>query len=61
MTGVRQDAEAKAYPIAVEARKPAERRGRYLNPLAHGQDASKGWKDLPKPLEQPDRPIQPAP
>lgn len=61
VTGVRQDAHAKATPIAVEAQKPAVRRGRYLNPLAHGQDASKGWKEATPRPELPARPIQPAP
>jgi hypothetical protein len=50
VTGTRRDAYAKANPIAVEARKPADRRGRYLNPAAHGQPESKGRRDLPGPL-----------
>ncbi len=32
VTGVRQDAYAKAYPISVEMDKPANQRGSYLNP-----------------------------
>jgi hypothetical protein len=61
VTGVRRDAYAAANPIKVEEAKPAARRGRYLNPLAHGQPESNGWKDLSAPAEVPKRPtrIQP--
>jgi hypothetical protein len=67
VTGVRRDAYATANPIKVEAAKPAARRGRYLNPLVHGQPESKGWKDLSAqaPLPKLPAPIhtesQPAP
>lgn len=46
VSGVRQDAYAKAHPIRVEARKPARWRGRYLNPREHGQPASAGLPDV---------------
>jgi hypothetical protein len=36
VTGVRQDAFAKAHPLAVEVRKPEKERGRYLHPEAYG-------------------------
>jgi hypothetical protein len=37
VTGVRQDAYAKAHPLEVESRKTGREKGRYLNPLEHGQ------------------------
>jgi trimeric autotransporter adhesin len=42
VTGVRQDAYAKAHPLVVESSKRGQERGRYLNPLEHGQPESKG-------------------
>jgi hypothetical protein len=42
ITGIRQDAYAKANPIVVEEDKLAEERGSYLQPEAHGQPAEKG-------------------
>jgi hypothetical protein len=42
VTGVRQDAYAMAHPLVVESAKTGREKGRYLNPLEHGQPASKG-------------------
>jgi hypothetical protein len=42
LTGVRQDAYAKAHPLVVEAAKTGKEKGRYLNPREHGQPESKG-------------------
>ena len=42
VTGVRQDAYARAHPLVVEAAKTGREKGRYLNPAEHGQPASKG-------------------
>lgn len=37
MTGVRQDAYAKANPLVVEREKPAAEKGSFLHPEVHGQ------------------------
>ena len=42
VTGVRQDAWARAHPLAVERPKHAAERGTYLHPEAHGQPAARG-------------------
>ena len=42
VTGIRQDATAKAHRIQVVMDKPAGEKGTYLDPLAHGQPLSKG-------------------
>jgi hypothetical protein len=42
VTGVRQDAYAKAHPLVVEAAKTGKEKGKYLNPAEHGQPESKG-------------------
>lgn len=42
VTGVRQDASAKYRPIVVEEDKLPHQIGKYLDPAAHGADASKG-------------------
>lgn len=42
VAAVRQDAYARAHPLAVEAAKTGAERGRYLHPDAHGQGASAG-------------------
>jgi trimeric autotransporter adhesin len=42
VTGVRQDAYAKAHPLAVETAKTGPEKGRYLNPLEHGQPETAG-------------------
>lgn len=36
VTGVRQDAYAKAHPVVPEVAKPARERGTYLHPVEHG-------------------------
>lgn len=41
VTGIRQDAWAEKYRIPVEMDKPAEERGKFLHPEAHGQPADK--------------------
>ena len=42
VTGVCQDAYSKAHPLVVEASKTGREKGRYLNPIEHGQPASAG-------------------
>jgi hypothetical protein len=42
LTGIRQDAWAKANRIPVELDKPADERGLYLHPEVHGQPPAKG-------------------
>ncbi len=42
VTGVRQDAYAKAHPLVVEQDKPASERGYYLHPELFGAPESKG-------------------
>jgi hypothetical protein len=42
VTGVRQDAYARAHPIVVEQDKPAAERGTFLHPEVHGQPAARG-------------------
>jgi hypothetical protein len=37
ITGIRQDAYAREYPIPVEESKSADERGKYLNPEVYGQ------------------------
>lgn len=41
VTGVRQDAYAKAHPITPEVEKPAHERGWYLHPVEHGASPSR--------------------
>ncbi|MEZ5047345.1 MAG: hypothetical protein R2831_10180 [Chitinophagaceae bacterium] len=41
-SGVRHDATAKQFPIVVEENKPAEIKGKYLEPIAYGQPKSMG-------------------
>jgi hypothetical protein len=41
VTGIRQDVWAKAHPILVEEKKPAEERGYYLNPELYGESNEK--------------------
>jgi hypothetical protein len=42
VTGVRQDAYATAHPLVVEQAKVGKEKGRFLNPLEHGQPESAG-------------------
>ncbi len=46
VTGVRKDAYAKANPIEVEAEKPADQRGKYLNPEAFGLGKDMGIESM---------------
>ena len=41
LSAIRQDAYAKAHPLAVEAAKTGTERGRYLHPEVYGKPASK--------------------
>ena len=52
VTGVRQDAYARAHPISVEEDKPDEERGSYLHPVEHGQPESRG-RERSQPVERP--------
>jgi len=53
VTGIRQDAYAKANPIVVEVEKPAEERGVLLHPESYGLDRSQSLDArLHAPLEQ---------
>jgi hypothetical protein len=68
VTGVRQDAYAKAYPMQVEVDKPEQERGFYLHPALYGAPEQKGilWAIAPKAMEQWKRsrtnpPVIPAP
>jgi hypothetical protein len=49
VTGIRQDAYAKANPIMVEELKPVHERGTYLHPEAHGMPESNGvdYQEVP--------------
>jgi hypothetical protein len=49
VTGVRQDAYAKAHPLVVEQAKPGNERGSYLHPELYGQPREKqtDWKRRP--------------
>ena len=42
VTGSRKDAFARTNPVIVEQDKPADERGKYLHPEAHGQPAELG-------------------
>jgi len=42
VTGIRHDAYAEANRISVEEEKPADERGTYLHPEAHGQPETSG-------------------
>ena len=44
VTGIRQDAYAKAHPIEVEVSKTADEKGRYLHPKELGKSIDKGLK-----------------
>lgn len=48
VTGIRQDAFARANPVKVEEPKPAHERGRYLHPEAHNQPAELGIGYTPR-------------
>jgi hypothetical protein len=61
LTGVRNDAYAKAHPRDVEVAKPKAQRGLYLNPAAHGQPESKGVDYAMRQLVRQPRPASPGP
>jgi hypothetical protein len=68
ITGVRQDAFAKAHPLVVEEEKNARERGFYLHPELYGAAAEKGmaWSHHPDAMRraksmQQQRPKKPAP
>jgi hypothetical protein len=42
VVGTRSDAHSLAHPMAVEEDKPADERGTYLDPEAHGHPAERG-------------------
>jgi len=46
VTGIRQDAYAKAHPVTVEVAKVGKEKGRFLHAKEHGQPASKGIAQL---------------
>jgi hypothetical protein len=47
VTGVRQDAHARAHPLSVEQRKTAAQQGKYVSPIEHGKPASAGIAHQP--------------
>jgi hypothetical protein len=54
VTGVRQDAYAKAHPLQVEVDKPGSERGYYIHPELYGQPKEKGidWAHQPQLMRQ---------
>ncbi len=50
VTGIRNDAYAKTNPMVVEKEKPANERGKYLEPELYGQPKEKGIHYV-KPVE----------
>jgi hypothetical protein len=48
VTGIRQDAYAKAHPVVVELAKAGAEKGRYLHPTENGVAKSKGLNNAPK-------------
>jgi len=54
VTGVRQDAYAKAHPLQVEVDKPEKERGYYIHPELYGQPKEKGidWARHPQEMRQ---------
>jgi hypothetical protein len=59
VTGIRQDAYAKAHPIVPEVEKPAHERGWYLHPVEHGASPSRGLsnRELEQVLREHDRQV----
>lgn len=47
VTGIRQDAYARAYPLEVEREKPSGEKGFFLHPEVHGQPEDKGMARVP--------------
>jgi hypothetical protein len=58
---VRQDAYAKAHPLEVESKKTGREKGRYLNPVEHGQPDSTGidYEERQKAQQKPALPTPP--
>ena len=54
VTGIRQDAYAKAHPIVVEELKPAEQQGLFLYPAGFGAGEEKSIGSLSRPAISPD-------
>lgn len=54
LTGIRQDAFAKAYPIVVEQDKLTQERGTYLHPELFSEPASKSIGAARRPTKTPD-------
>jgi trimeric autotransporter adhesin len=54
VTGVRQDAYAKAHPLQVEQNKPEQERGFYIHPELFGAPQEKGilWATAPRAMKQ---------
>jgi hypothetical protein len=54
VTGVRQDAYAKAHPLRVEVQKPERERGFYLNPELYGapQEKQIEWARHPQRMKR---------
>jgi len=54
VTGVRQDAYAKAHPLQVEQDKPERERGFYIHPELFGASEEKGilWATAPRAMQQ---------
>lgn len=54
VTGVRQDAYAKAHPLQVEQDKPEKERGFYVHPELYGAPQEKGilWATAPRAMKQ---------
>ncbi|MCK6486474.1 MAG: hypothetical protein HUU22_15995 [Phycisphaerae bacterium] len=48
--GIRKDAYALANPLVVERDKPADKRGKYLHPQAHGKSADMAFYTSPGPF-----------
>ena len=70
VTGIRQDAFAKAHPIIPEVEKTGEERGKYLHPVEHGQPKSMGIDESrrakmlalhPEPAKLPEQAVLPEP
>ena len=62
VTGIRQDAFAKAHPIVVEEDKPQPEKGKFLHPLEHGKPESAGINSerIAKNRERPQPPHRPS-
>ncbi len=54
VTGVRQDAFARAHPLQVEVEKPANERGYYIHPELYGagQEKSIQWANHPEQMRK---------